>query len=93
MHRDYKITPRSYKKQVNSEASLIQNLSIMVFTDYIKSLPNQQQDTIKKLAEITYSSPMSVYRWVNGHSVPPLIKQKVIADYLGMSVEELFPNK
>lgn len=34
----------------------------MVFTDYMKSLPNQQMDTIKKLAEITCSTPASVYR-------------------------------
>lgn len=65
----------------------------MVFTDYMKSLPNQQQDTIKKLAEITFSTPAAVYRWINGQSIPSLIKQKVIADYLGKSVEELFPTK
>ena len=37
----------------------------MVFTDYMKSLPNQQMDTIKKLAEITCSTPASVYRCVD----------------------------
>lgn len=65
----------------------------MVFTDYMKSLPNQQQETIKKLAELTYSTTASVYRWINGEYNPPLIKQKVIAKYLNMSVEELFPSK
>lgn len=55
----------------------------MVFTDYMKSLPNQQQETIKKLAEITYSTPAAVYRWINGENTPPLIKQLVIAEYLG----------
>lgn len=65
----------------------------MVFKDYMKSLPNQQQETIKKLAEITYSTPAAVYRWVNGENTPPLIKQLAIAEYLGMSVEELFPAK
>lgn len=64
----------------------------MVFTDYIKSLPNQQIETIKKLAEITCSTPAAVYKWVNGENPPTPIKQKVIAEYLGMSVEELFPN-
>ena len=67
-------------------------LSIMVFTDYIKSLPNQQQETIKKLAELTYSTPAAVYRWINGENRPSLIKQKVLAEYLGKSIEELFPN-
>ncbi len=65
----------------------------MVFTDYMKSLPNQQQETIKKLAEITCSTPAAVYRWINGVNPPTLIKQKIIAEYLGMSVEELFPSK
>ncbi len=65
----------------------------MVFTDYMKSLPNQQQETIKELAKVTYSSPMSVYRWINGQSIPPLIKQKAIADYLGKTIEELFPKQ
>ena len=65
----------------------------MVFKDYMKSLPNQQQETIKKLAEITYSTPAAVYRWINGENPPPLIKQLAIAEYLGMSVEELFPAK
>ena len=65
----------------------------MVFKDYMKSLPNQQQETIKKLAEITYSTPAAGYRWINGENTPPLIKQLAIAEYLGMSVEELFPAK
>lgn len=59
----------------------------------MKSLPNQQQETIKKLAEITYSTPAAVYRWINGENTPPLIKQLVIAEYLGKKVEELFPPK
>lgn len=66
---------------------------MMVFTDYMKSLPNQQQETIKKLAEITCSTPAAVYRWINGVNPPTPIKQKIIAEYLGMSVEELFPSK
>ena len=65
----------------------------MVFTDYMKTLPNQQQETIKKLAEITCSTPAAVYRWMNGVNPPVPIKQKIIAEYLGMSVEELFPPK
>lgn len=64
----------------------------MVFTDYMKSLPNQQMETIKKLAEITCSTPAAVYRWIKGENPPAPIKQKIIAEYLGMSVEELFPT-
>lgn len=65
----------------------------MVFRDYIKSLPNQQFDTIKKIAELTSSSVQSVYRWMNGDIIPHPLKQKAIAEYLGMSVGELFPTK
>ncbi len=65
----------------------------MVFTDYMKNLPNQQQETIKKLAEITVSTPASVYRWINGQSKPAPIKQKIIAEYLGIEVKELFPSE
>lgn len=64
----------------------------MVFTDYMKSLPNQQIETIKKLAEITCSTPASVYNWINGVHPPTLVKQKIIAEYLGMDVKELFPK-
>ena len=65
----------------------------MVFTDYMKNLPNQQQETHKKLAEITVSQPAAVYRWINGPTNPAPIKQKIIAEYLGKSVEELFPSE
>lgn len=63
----------------------------MVFSEYMQSLPNQQQETIKELAELTCSTTMSVYRWMSGKVRPPLIKQKVIAEYLKMNIQELFP--
>lgn len=64
----------------------------MAFTDIIKSMPNQREETIKKLAELTSSSTVSVYRWINGQVIPPLVKQKIIADYLNLPIEELFPK-
>lgn len=63
------------------------------YYDYMKSLPNQQQDTIKKLAQLTFTSPSVVYRWISGEIVPPMLKKRIIAEYLGKSVEELFPDK
>ncbi|MEL5895011.1 helix-turn-helix transcriptional regulator [Bacteroides sp. GD17] len=63
----------------------------MAFRDYIDSLPNVRLDTIQKIAEITYSSKMTVYRWLSGEVEPPMLKKKVIAEHLGKSVEELFP--
>lgn len=65
----------------------------MEFAERIKSLPNQQIETIKKLGEITYSSQQTVYKWINGGVTPPKIKQKAIADYLGADIEELWPEK
>lgn len=64
----------------------------MVFRDYVDSLPNVRLDTIKKIAELTFSSKMTVYRWLSGEIEPPMIKKKVIAEYLGKSVDELFPT-
>lgn len=65
----------------------------MDFKNYMQSLPNEQMDTIKQIAEITSSSKMSVYRWMKGLVVPPMVKQKIIADFIGKTVEELFPTK
>lgn len=65
----------------------------MVFTEYMQSLPNQQQETISKLAELTCSTKTSVYRWMKGEVIPPPLKQKIIAEYFSMKVEELFPDE
>lgn len=64
----------------------------MVFKDYVDSLPNVRLETINKIAELTYSSKMTVYRWLAGDIEPPMIKKKAIAEYIGKSVEELFPT-
>ena len=64
----------------------------MEFAMYIKSLPNQQQDTIREIARLTCSTPGAVYRWLNGHNGTPLVKRRIIADYLNIPVEELFTN-
>ena len=65
----------------------------MVFGDYMNSLPNVKLDTIKKIAELTCSSTVSVYRWISGDIEPPLLKKKIIAEHLGLSVDELFPKQ
>ena len=63
----------------------------MVFSKYMQSLPNQQTDTIKQIADLTCSTTTSVYRWIAGKSRPPLVKQKLIAEFLGVKLDELFP--
>lgn len=65
----------------------------MVFSEYMNGLPDLKMEEIKKIAEITCSSTVTVYRWINGTCEPPLIKKKVIADYLNKSIDELFPIK
>ena len=59
----------------------------------MNSLPNLKLEEIKKIAEITCSSTVTVYRWISGEVDPPMIKKKAIADYLGKTIEELFPKQ
>lgn len=63
----------------------------MVFSDYMNSLPNVKVDTIKRIAELTFSSEVSVYKWISGETQPPRVKKEIIAKHLGMPVEQLFP--
>lgn len=65
----------------------------MVFSEYMNSLPNMKVEEINKIAELTCSSTISVYNWIAGKTDPPAIKKKTIAEYLGKTVEELFPIK
>lgn len=65
----------------------------MVFNEYVNSLPNVKQETINKLAELTSSSTMTVYRWINGSINPPMVKKKIIAEFLTKSIEELWPEE
>lgn len=57
----------------------------------MNSLPNVKTEEIKKISELTCSTPITVYRWISGEINPPMVKKKIIAEYLGKSVEELFP--
>lgn len=64
----------------------------MVFSEYIKSLPNQRQDMIEQLARETQTSKSVVYRWMSGQITPPPVKQTIISNILGIPTEELFPK-
>lgn len=64
----------------------------MVFSEYIKSLPNQRQDMIEQLARETQTSKSVVYRWMSGQITPPPVKQTIISNILGIPAEELFPK-
>jgi lambda repressor-like predicted transcriptional regulator len=64
----------------------------MNFSDHMNALPNLKVEEVKKIAELTSSTVMSVYRWISGSAEPPMVKKKIIANYLGISVEELWPT-
>ena len=64
----------------------------MALNRYINSIPNQRQEIIQEIARLTSSSTVSVYRWINGQINPPLVKQKIIAEYLKIDIETLFPK-
>lgn len=58
----------------------------------MNSLPNLKVEEVKKIAELTSSTVISVYRWISGSAEPPMVKKKIIANYLGISVEKLWPT-
>ena len=62
----------------------------MEFFEYLKGLPDLKTEEIKKIAEVTYSSTFTVYRWIRTGEIPEL-KKKAIAEYYGKPIEELFP--
>jgi len=65
----------------------------VIFADYINSMPNQRNEVIVDLARICRVSNVTVYRWLRGDFLPDALKRKVIAEYLGISEEILFPEK
>ena len=77
---------------IRTEYKLLK-IKTMVFRDYMKSLPNQREETIIKIAELTGSTRFAVYKWMQGVAEPPLIKKKAIADFLGIDINELWPCK
>lgn len=64
----------------------------MDFITYMNTLPNVKVEEIKKISELTSTSIQTVYRWIAGDIEPPLIKKKIIADYLQRKIEDLFPE-
>ncbi len=64
----------------------------MDFKEYVNSIPNQRDELKTKLAILCRVSNITVYRWLRGDFIPDALKRKIIADYLGKSEEELWPN-
>lgn len=93
LHRVNNICISKILKKGCKSNFIIKDLKDMVFSEYINSLPNVKVEEINKIAELTCSTVTSVYRWISGDAEPPMVKKKIIAEYLGKSVDELFPEK
>lgn len=64
----------------------------MVFIDYMNSLRDVRSEEVKKIAELTSTTRSTVYRWISGEINPPSLKKKIIADFYGKPINELFPD-
>lgn len=64
----------------------------MTFKDHVDSKSNERAEFVKTIAEITLTTDATVSRWLSGDFYPSPKRQKVIADYLGTTPEELWPT-
>jgi Helix-turn-helix. len=64
----------------------------MDFCSYVKSLPNERQEVITQLARLCRVTNTTVYRWISGDFIPDALKRKVIAEFLGKTEKDLWPN-
>ena len=53
---------------------------------------NVKKDLVDKLSAATLTGRSTVYKWLKGEILPPPIKQKVIAEVMGVPPEKLFPK-
>jgi|GEM_PF-553159 Helix-turn-helix. len=69
----------------------------MAFKDYILSISDKRTTErtmmLTKIAEECGVNLSTVYKWVNGQSVPDKLKREKIASLTGKTVEELFNLK
>lgn len=54
---------------------------------------SEKRIMIKKIAEATMKSDLTVYAWIRGDQEPDALTKKAISDVLNMPVDELFPTK
>lgn len=68
----------------------------MVFSDYMNSLSpkpglSEKREVLKKIADATCKSELTVYAWIRGDQEPDALTKKVISGVLNIPVDELFP--
>ena len=64
----------------------------MEFKEYMRSIPNQRDELRAKLAELCCVADVTVYKWMRGEYAPDTLKRKIIAEYLNVPEEDLWPN-
>lgn len=64
----------------------------MVFTDYIKSLPNVRLDTTKRIMRECNVTQQTLSRWVRGEMLPNEVNRGIISRVLGIEADVLFPG-
>lgn len=56
-----------------------------------KEKPSPAQSFIKEIAQLTKRSEVTVRMWILGRQVPDALAKSMIAEYLGISEDALFP--
>lgn len=64
----------------------------MTFKDHANSLSNERAEFVKRIAEITLSTPATVSRWISGEFAPSKVRREIISKELGIPEEQLFPQ-
>lgn len=66
----------------------------MTFIEFYASLSPVPPKTlwVKKIAEATKKSEMTVRGWLTGRCAPDQLTQSIIADILGIPASDLFPK-
>lgn len=64
----------------------------MVFSEYMKSLPAPRNKVINEIARRCKVTNTTVYRWAKGRVVPNSLCRSVIAEFLDIDEDELFPR-
>ncbi len=65
----------------------------MEFSEKLKELRNERGISQAKLADDIHISRSAVAKWENGLGLPSDESVKMLADYFGLTVDELIPNK
>jgi len=56
-----------------------------------KAKPTAAEQFVTRMAEICENSEYTVRMWIAGKQIPNRLAQKVIAEELGVDINELFP--